>query len=161
VSSEFWLAMAATSAARVSITLENPMPAHVRDPLALIARVLLALMFILAGFGKIGGFSGTAGYIASKGLPLPQLVAVLTIAVELGGGLAVLAGLYTRWAALALALFTLAASVLFHNWWAFPAEQQMVQNLMFMKNVAVAGGMLALVAFGAGAWSIDAKRGVA
>jgi len=134
---------------------------NVRNPVALVARILLALMFVLAGFSKIGGFAGTAGYIASKGIPMAQLIAVVTIAVEIGGGLAVIAGLYTRWAALALALFTLAASALFHNWWAFPADQQMVQNLMFMKNVGVAGGMLALVAFGAGGWSLDAKRAAA
>ncbi|XVJ69057.1 MAG: DoxX family protein [Rhizobacter sp.] len=125
--------------------------------LALIGRVLLALMFVLAGISKIGGFDGTVGFIASKGLPLPSLLAVATIALELLGGLALMVGWQTRWAALALALFTLVASVIFHNFWALPAEQQMVQQLMFMKNLSVAGGMLVLSAFGAGAYSLDGR----
>ena len=126
--------------------------------LVLIGRILLALMFVVAGFSKIGGFDGTVGYIASKGLPLPSLLAVATIALELLGGLALILGWQTRLAALALALFTLAASVIFHNFWAMPVEQQMMQQLMFMKNLSVAGGMLVLAACGAGAYSLDARR---
>ena len=126
--------------------------------LVLTGRILLALMFVLAGFSKIGGVDGTTAYIASKGLPVPSLLAVATIALEVVGGLALRVGWQTRWAALALALFTLAASVIFHNFWALPAEQQMVQQLMFMKNLSVAGGMLVLSAFGAGALSLDARR---
>jgi putative oxidoreductase len=126
--------------------------------LILIGRVLLALMFVGAGISKIGGFDGTVGYIASKGLPLPSLLAVATIALEVVGGLALIVGWQIRWAALALALFTLAASVIFHNFWALPADQQMMQQLMFMKNLSVAGGMLVLAAFGAGAFSLDARR---
>jgi putative oxidoreductase len=120
--------------------------------------VLIAALFLPAGFGKIVGFAGTAQYIASKGLPASEVLAVLATVAELGGGLALLVGLFTRWAALALAGFTLVAGLLFHNSWALPADQQMIQQLMFMKNVAIAGGLLALAAFGAGAWSIDAKR---
>ena len=129
-----------------------------QNPLSLLGRVLIALMFIPAGFGKIAGFAGTAGYIASKGLPLPELGVVLAIAVELGGGLALLAGFGTRLVALALAVFTLAASVIFHNYWGVPAEQVMTQTLMFYKNIAIIGGLLTLAAHGAGAWSLDAKR---
>jgi putative oxidoreductase len=125
--------------------------------LVLIGRVLLALMFVMAGISKIAGFEGTVGFIASKGLPLPSLLAVATIVVEVLGGLALIVGWQTRWAALALALFTLAASVIFHNFWALPAEQQMVQQLMFMKNLSVAGGMLVLSAFGAGSFSLDGR----
>jgi putative oxidoreductase len=129
-----------------------------QNPLALVGRFLLALMFVLAGFSKIGGFAGTAGYIASKGLPAAELVAALTIVLEIGGGLALMAGLFTRWAALGLAVFTLLASVIFHNFWAMPADQQMMQQLMFMKNLSVAGGMLVLAAFGPGLFSLDARR---
>ena len=129
-----------------------------QNPLSLLGRVLIALMFIPAGFGKIAGFAGTAGYIASKGLPLPELGVVLAIAVELGGGLALLAGFGTKLVALALAVFTLAASVIFHNYWGVPAEQVMTQTLMFYKNIAIIGGLLTLAAHGAGAWSLDAKR---
>lgn len=132
-----------------------------RNALTFAARILLALMFLLAGFSKIGGFEGTAGYIASKGLPAPSLLALGTLVLEIGAGLALVLGLFTRWAALALAVFTLLASVIFHAFWAMPAEQQMMQQLMFMKNTAVIGGMLVLVAFGAGAWSLDARRGAA
>jgi putative oxidoreductase len=134
---------------------------NLQNPLALIARVMIALLYIPAGWGKIAGFSGTAGYIALKGLPMPQVLAAGTIAVEVGAGLLLLIGLFTRWSALALAVFTLLASLFFHNYWAMPADQQMMQSLMFWKNIAITGGLLAIVAFGAGAFSVDAKRGKA
>ena len=132
-----------------------------QNPFTLTGRVLLALLFLPAGIGKIGGFAGTVGYIGSVGLPLPQLAAVLAIVVEVGGGLALLAGYGTRLAALALALFTLVASFLFHNFWAMPSEQVMMQQLMFFKNIAVVGGLLVLAAHGAGAYSVDARRAAA
>jgi putative oxidoreductase len=124
-----------------------------------IARVLLALMFVLAGIGKLTGLEGTAGYIASKGLPAPMLLAVAAGVVELVAGVLIIIGWQARWAALALAVFTLVASVIFHNYWAMPAEEQMMQQLMFMKNLAVTGGLLLVFAFGAGALSLDARRG--
>ena len=126
--------------------------------LTLAGRLLLALLFLPAGLMKIGGFAGTVGYIASKGLPMPALGAVIAIVVEVLGGLALLAGFGTRVAALVLAVFTVAASVIFHAYWAVPAEAQMVQQLMFFKNIAVVGGLLVLAAHGAGGWSLDAKR---
>jgi putative oxidoreductase len=129
-----------------------------QNPLALLSRLLLAALFLPAGIGKITGFAGTVGYIASVGLPLPPLGAAVAIAVEVLGGLALIVGFGTRWAALALALFTLGASFFFHNYWAMPVEQQMMQQLMFMKNIGVTGGLLALAAFGAGAFSLDARR---
>ena len=131
-----------------------------QNPLTLTGRLLLAALFLPAGISKISGFSGTAGYIGSVGLPMPELGAALAIAVEIGGALALIVGWGTRWAALALALFTLAATVFFHNFWAMPAEQVMMQQLMFMKNVAVVGGLLVLAAYGAGAFSVDARRAV-
>jgi len=130
-----------------------------QKPLSLIGRLLLAALFLPAGISKISGFSGTVGYIASAGLPLPELGAAIAIVVEVGGALALILGFGTRWAALALALFTLVATVVFHNFWAVPADQMMVQQLMFFKNVAVVGGLLVLAAFGAGAFSMDARRG--
>ena len=130
-----------------------------QNPLALIGRILLALMFVLAGFSKIGGFAGTVGYMQAKGIPAASVLAVLTIVLELGGGLALVFGFYTRWAALALGLFTLLVTFIFHNFWAQPEAQQMIQQLMFMKNISVVGGMFVLAAFGAGAFSLDAKRG--
>jgi putative oxidoreductase len=129
-----------------------------QNPFALLARLLLAALFLPAGISKIGGFAGTAGYIGSVGLPMPELGAAIAIAVEVLGGIALIIGFGTRWAALALAGFTLVASFFFHAYWALPAEQQMVQQLMFMKNIGVVGGLLALAAFGAGAFSLDARR---
>lgn len=128
-----------------------------QNPLSLVGRILLAIMFLLAGISKIGGFAGTSGYIASKGLPMPDVLTALTIVVEIAGSLALIAGYCTRWAALILAGFTLVASVIFHNYWDLPAAQQMTQQLMFMKNIAVTGGLLTLAAWGAGAWSMDAR----
>ena len=122
---------------------------------ALVGRILLALIFVSSGFGKIGGFEGTAGYIASKGLPLPQVVAALTILVELGGGILLILGWKARWAALAIAIFSLAVAFIFHGYWAVPADQHMAQYLSFWKNVTIAGGMLMVFAFGPGRYSID------
>lgn len=132
----------------------------VKSPLALVGRVLLALMFITAGYSKLTNLGGTAGYIASGGLPFPAVLAVGVGLLELVGGLALAAGFKARWAALALGLFTLLASVLFHKFWAVAPEQQMVQYLMFMKNMAVAGGMFVVAALGAGPLSVD-NRGTA
>jgi len=89
---------------------------------------------------------------------LPQLVAALTIVVELGGGLALMAGLYTRQAVVALAAFSLLTAVVFHNFWAAPQGEQMMQQINFMKNLAIAGGMLVVAAFGPGRLSVDARR---
>jgi putative oxidoreductase len=126
-----------------------------RDVAALVGRILIAIMYIPAGFSKIGGFSGTAGYIASKGLPLPEVGAAIAIVVELVGGIMLLIGWKARWAAIALAVFTLAATFFFHNFWAMPADQQMVQKLMFDKNIAIVGGLLLAFAFGPGRISVD------
>jgi putative oxidoreductase len=90
---------------------------RLQNVLALGARVLIAALFLPAGLAKLGGFEGTVGYIASVGLPLPQLGAVLAVVVEVGGGLALLAGYKTRWVSWALALFTVVAGVFFHAFW--------------------------------------------
>ena len=126
-----------------------------QNPLTLIGRILLAYLFIPAGIGKLGaGFAGTAGYIASKGLPMPEVLAAIAIVIEIG--------FKARWAALLLALFTLGAALFFHNYWALPAEQQMMQQLMFDKNLGIVGGLLAIAAFGAGAVSLGGRgRGAA
>ncbi|NDP64285.1 DoxX family protein [Polaromonas sp.] len=132
--------------------------ASLQNPLSLIGRVLLALLFIPAGFSKIGGFAGTAGYIASKGVPLPELAAAAAIGVELGLGLLLLIGWQTRWAALGIAFFTVVITFIFHNFWAVPVELAMAQQQNFFKNIAVVGGLLTVAAWGAGAWSVDGNR---
>lgn len=126
-----------------------------------IARILLALMFVLAGISKLTGLEGTAGYIGSQGLPAPMLLAVGAGVVELVAGVLLIIGWQARWAALALAAFTLVASVIFHNFWAVPEAQQMTQQLMFMKNISVVGGLLFVFAFGAGTLSLDARKATA
>ena len=129
-----------------------------QDAFTFAARLLLVALFLPAGIGKLTGFEGTVGYIASVGLPLPTAGAALALVVEIVGSVALLLGWHTRAASLVLAAFTLVASYFFHAFWSVPADQVMVTQLLFYKNVAVAGGLLALVASGAGGWSIDARR---
>ena len=129
-------------------------------PLTLIARILLAAIFITAGLSKIGGFEGTVGYIASKGLPFAGLIAALTIAIEVLGGIAIVLGYKVRIAGFVLAVFTILAAITFHSFWNVPADQAYIQNIMFMKNLSMAGGLLLLTVFGAGGFSIDAKKEV-
>jgi len=133
------------------------MHSPLQNGLTLLGRLALAALFLPAGLSKISGFEGTVGYIHSVGLPLAALAAVIAILIEIGGGLALIAGLFTRSAALILAAFTAVASILFHAYWAAPAEQAFMQQLMFYKNVGVAGGLLILAAHGAGAWAFGAK----
>lgn len=106
-------------------------------------------------------FPGTVGYISSVGLPMPEVGAALAVLIEIGAGVALIAGFRTRIAAVVLAAFTVDASVFFHAYWSLPAEQQMIQQLLFSKNIAIVGGLLTVAAWGAGAWSVDARRRVA
>jgi putative oxidoreductase len=129
-----------------------------KTSLVVAGRVLLALIFITSGFSKLTGIQGTAGYIGSVGLPAPALLAVGAGLLELAAGIALVIGFKARWAALALGVFTLLASVLFHAYWSAPADQQFIQQLMFMKNLAIAGGMFIIAAVGAGPLSFDARQ---
>ena len=129
-----------------------------QNALALLGRVLIALLFVPAGWGKIAGFAGTVGYIASKGVPLPEVCAAIAIAAELGLGLLLLVGYQARWAALGMGIFVAVITPLFHNYWGVPDAQVMMQKMNFFKNFAIAGGLFALAAFGPGAWSLDGKR---
>lgn len=129
-----------------------------QNTLTLVSRLLFVALFLPAGIGKLTGFAGTVGYISSVGLPLATLGAALALAIEILGSLALLAGFGTRLAALILAAFTLVASFFFHAYWAVPADQTFVTQLLFFKNIAVVGGLLALAANGAGAWSLDARN---
>lgn len=117
----------------------------------LTGRTLIAAIFLISGVGKIAGYSGTAAYMESMGVPGSLLLP--TIVLEIGGALAIIAGWWTRPVALALAAFSLIAGILFHGNFADPMQQ-----IMLLKNVAIAGGFLFLAASGAGAWSLDARR---
>lgn len=126
-----------------------------RDTLALAARVLLTAIFVMSGVTKITNFAGTAAYIASKGLPLPELCAAIAIAVELGAGLLVLFGWKTRWAALVIAIFAVVVGVLFHAYWTDVPAARMSDYINFWKNISIAGGFLMVFAFGPGRYSLD------
>ncbi|MEW9304864.1 DoxX family protein [Labrys neptuniae] len=117
----------------------------------LLGRVLIAAIFLLSGFGKLTAPAATAGYIAAAGLPLPYLGVILAILVELVGGILLIVGYQTRLVALAMAVFSVAAAAFFHN---NLGDQN--QFIHFFKNIAMAGGLLQVVAFGAGGLSVDA-----
>ena len=114
-------------------------------------RVLLAHIFVISGYGKIAGYAGTQAYMSSKGVPGELLP--LVILLELGGGVAIIAGFFTRWVAVALALFCIASAVLFYMDFG-----NQTQTINFMKNFAMAGGFLLLAQVGAPYFSVDAMR---
>jgi putative oxidoreductase len=129
-----------------------------RNAAALAGRIMLALMFVIAGFGKIPGFADTSVMMTGAGLPFANVLLVLTILIELGGGAAIMVGWKTRPIALVVFLFTALATLVFHAFWNAPPEKMMLQQLMFMKNVSVMGGLLLLWTFGPGDYALDDKR---
>ncbi|MBD9667205.1 putative oxidoreductase [Variovorax beijingensis] len=118
-----------------------------------IGRLLMAAIFLISGVGKLMAPGGTIGYIASVGIPLPELAYAGALAMELGGALLLVAGYRTRWVAAALALFSVVSAVIFHN-----ALGDQNQLFHFLKNLAMAGGLLQVVAFGAGSFSLDERH---
>ena len=125
---------------------------------SLVGRALMAALFIPAGFSKLFGFAGTVNYIAAAGLPQPQLAAAIAVFIELPLGIALLLGWQTRKVAGVMAAFTFIATMAFHQFWAVPEAQKMVQHLMFWKNIAIVGGLLMVASLGGGAWSMDNWR---
>jgi putative oxidoreductase len=119
-----------------------------QDTALLVARILMPILFIVAGWGKINGYAATAGYMTSMGVP--SFFLPLTILLEFGGGLAILFGFFTRTTALITAIFTILTALIFHTDFA-----QGVNQMMFMKNLSIAGGFFVLFASGPGAFSID------
>jgi putative oxidoreductase len=135
----------------------TPAQSQTQSPIALVARILLSFIFITAGFAKLGDISGTMAYTATAGLP--GFFALGAIALEILGGIAILVGWQTRWAALALAIFAVVAGFLYHY---LPAQglegfARMGEMNQFLKNVTIAGGLLLLTAFGPGALSLDER----
>jgi putative oxidoreductase len=120
--------------------------------LPFLGRLLIGLPFAMSGLGKLAAYGQTTAMIAAVGLPVPPLAYAVAVAVELGGGLLLVAGYQTRAVAMALALFSIATAVSFHS--NFADQNQMIH---FLKNVMMAGGLLQIVAFGAGAFSLDRR----
>ncbi|ASY73101.1 putative membrane protein (plasmid) [Sinorhizobium fredii CCBAU 83666] len=125
-----------------------------QSTLALIGRLLLAAIFLSSGFEKLADPARTIGYIAAANLPLPWVGYAIALVVELGGGILLVLGYQARLAALVLAVFTLASALGFHT--NFADQNQVIH---FMKNLAITGGFLQIVAFGAGAFSLDGRSG--
>jgi len=120
--------------------------------------LLIAQIFLLSGINKIGNWEQTAGYMASKGMPIVPLFLIGAIVLEIGGGLSVLLGYKARLGALLLLIFIIPATLIFHNFWAYQGMEQQMQMINFMKNLAIMGGLLLLIAFGAGEISLDSAK---
>lgn len=123
----------------------------------LIGRILVAAIFLWSGIGKISGFAGTAGYMASKGLPMAEVLLVITIIVEIGAALMIIVGYKARLGALALLLWMIPVTLIFHAFWAVPADQVQMQMINFFKNLGLMGAMLLIIGFGPGAYSVDRR----
>lgn len=121
----------------------------------LVGRVLMALIFIGSGFSKITGFADTAASMAGKGIPMVEVLLPLVILIELGGGLLLALGYKARFAALAIFLFLIPATLIFHDFWAVEPEQFKMQLIQFQKNLAIMGGMLYVVCAGPGRMSLE------
>jgi putative oxidoreductase len=133
---------------------QTPTAQNIGDIASLAGRVMLSALFLLSGLGKVSAPAATIGYIGSVGLPFATLGFAIAVAIEFGGGLALVLGYRARIAGALMAVFSIAAAFGFHRDLADPN-----QLVHFMKNVAIAGGLLQIVAFGAGRFSLDAKRG--
>ncbi|KRB93565.1 DoxX family protein [Noviherbaspirillum sp. Root189] len=130
--------------------------------IGLAGRVLVAAVFLHSGVGKVLGFEGISAFIASKGIPISFAVAGGAALLEIACGLALLFGFKVRLAGFLLAAFTVAATVLFHNFWSEPpGMMRMMQTIMFSKNLAILGGLLFIIGFGPGAFALSGRRGPA
>ena len=130
-----------------------------RPYLELTGRILISLIFLVAGIGKIMDWSGTAEHMATKGMTAVPFFLTMAILFELGAGTCVLLGWQTRWAALALIVFLIPTTIIFHNFWTMEGAQRMDNMQHFLKNLAIMGAMCKLAADGAGRFSLDARQG--
>lgn len=128
-----------------------------RDGMILLARILLMVLFVIFGWGKLMGFSATVAYMDSVGLPLPTVTAAVTVIMELFVGLAIVIGFYTRPLALLLALYTVGAAVIGHQFWHMIDPDRIGAMINFYKNVSIAGGLLMLCITGPGRYSLDGR----
>lgn len=130
----------------------------IESSLTLLGRILLSVIFILSGIGKIGDWAGTASSMTAHGMRAVPIFLTMAIGLEIGGGLSVLLGFKARWGALALLCFLIPTTVIFHNFWVFRGAEQHMQMINFLKNLAIMGGLLLLVLRGAGKPCIDWPR---
>ena len=142
----------------LNLTLQEIQMNTYQHALNLIGRVLIAALFLPAGINKLTNFEGTVGYFTSLGVFAPAMSTVVVIAIEILGGVALILGFRTTVAALVLAVFTLVASFIGHAYWAAPADQAFIAQLLFFKNIAVIGGLLALASAGAGKFGLENKK---
>lgn len=128
------------------------------DAAALAGRILLALIFILSGYGKITAFAGTSAYMTSKGVPFAEVLAALSIAVELGGGLAIVFGWKAREAAILIFFWMIPVTLMFHNPLGLDPAMAKQQMIHLEKNLSIMGGLLVLFAFGPGRFGFETKQ---
>ena len=126
--------------------------------LNLLGRIAIAALFLPAGINKLIGMEGATGYFASLGLPAVAILIWVVIAIEILGGIALILGYHTRFVAIALAIFTVLASIVGHAFRAAPVDAAFITQLLFFKNIAVTGGLLVLASSGAGSISIDGRK---
>ncbi len=122
---------------------------------ALAGRIFIALIFIISGTGKVGSFDSTAAYMSAHGMPMSSLFLSGAIIFELMGGLSLLFGYKTHYGVMMLALFLIPATLIFHPFWSVPPEAYRLQMIMFLKNIAILGGLLTVLAHGPGKFSVD------
>ncbi len=130
---------------------------NVRDIVLLIARILLVLLFLIFGWGKLTNYGGTVAYFTQGNVPLPALAGVIAIIAELGAGIAIALGIVTRPVAVLLALYTFATALLGHHYWTMSGPAQAGAEINFFKNISIIGGLLLLYLTGAGRYSVDNK----
>ena len=135
----------------------SALPSAITNIAPLLGRILIAMVFIPAGIAKLTGFSGMSAYMASKGLPMTDVLLVLTIMIELGGGIMILVGWRAAEAALVIFLFLIPVTIVFHGYWNIE-DPDGTQMRMFYKNVGIMGGLLCIAGLGSGPLSLGGKK---
>ena len=128
-----------------------------KDVVILVARILLMVLFVMFGWSKLTGFAGTVAYMTSTGAPAPELSAVIAVVMELGVGVALLVGFFTRPLALLLAVYTLGTAIIGHHYWNMTGAMQYDNMIHFYKNIAIIGGLLLMLVTGPGKYSFDRR----
>lgn len=126
-----------------------------RDELILLARILMMVLFVMSGWGKLTGFQGTVGYMASTGAPMPMMAAAVAVVMEFGVGIALLIGLWTRPLAILMALFVLGTSFIAHSYWDMQGAMEAANKIQFYKNLSIMGGLFLLAAVGPGRYAVQ------